>query len=220
MDCSPPGSSVHGILQARILEWAAISFPGGSSWPKDWTRIFRLAGGFFATEPPRKSTRQVLLFFKHWNYSAWRDVSILLGLGRLKAESIQSLILVWAPSKAQKPLKTLLLLYIVIFHIVHAGPGSWVLQVKCINRFDVTRQDFLLEWSLLNLGAGWHCLRGWMYSDVADILKKVSVWCESEGRSTPEREWKFQEKNSDLEESAPFLYSLGIFRWSCGSKLF
>ena len=31
MDCSPPGSSVHGILQARILEWVALSFAGGSS---------------------------------------------------------------------------------------------------------------------------------------------------------------------------------------------
>jgi len=31
MDCSPPGSSVHGILQARILEWVAISFSRGSS---------------------------------------------------------------------------------------------------------------------------------------------------------------------------------------------
>ena len=37
MDCSPPGSSVPGILQARILEWVAISFSRGSSWPKDWT---------------------------------------------------------------------------------------------------------------------------------------------------------------------------------------
>ena len=33
MDCSLPGSSVHGILQARILEWVAISYPRGSSWP-------------------------------------------------------------------------------------------------------------------------------------------------------------------------------------------
>ena len=39
MDCSPPGSSVYGILQARILEWVAISSSGGSSWPKDWTRV-------------------------------------------------------------------------------------------------------------------------------------------------------------------------------------
>ena len=35
MDCSPPGSSVHGILQARILEWVAIPFSSGSSQPRD-----------------------------------------------------------------------------------------------------------------------------------------------------------------------------------------
>ena len=38
-DCSPPGSSVHGILQARILEWVAISFSRGSSRPRDRTCI-------------------------------------------------------------------------------------------------------------------------------------------------------------------------------------
>ena len=38
-DCSPPGSSVHGILQARILEWAVISYAGGSSWPRDQTCV-------------------------------------------------------------------------------------------------------------------------------------------------------------------------------------
>ena len=39
MDCSPPGSSVHGISQARILEWVAISYSRGSSWPRDQTHI-------------------------------------------------------------------------------------------------------------------------------------------------------------------------------------
>ena len=39
MDCSPPGSSVHGISQARILEWIAISFSRGSSQPRDQTLI-------------------------------------------------------------------------------------------------------------------------------------------------------------------------------------
>ena len=39
MDCSPPGSSVHGILQVRILEWVAISFSRGSSQPRDWTSV-------------------------------------------------------------------------------------------------------------------------------------------------------------------------------------
>ena len=40
MDCSPPSSSVHGISQARILEWVAISSSGGSSQPRDWIYIF------------------------------------------------------------------------------------------------------------------------------------------------------------------------------------
>ena len=39
MDCSLPGSSVHGIFQARILEWVAISFSSGSSWPRDQTWV-------------------------------------------------------------------------------------------------------------------------------------------------------------------------------------
>ena len=47
MDCSPPGSSVHGILQARILEWVAISFSRGSSWPGDRTWVSCIAGRFF-----------------------------------------------------------------------------------------------------------------------------------------------------------------------------
>ena len=46
MDCSPPGSSVHGVLQARILEWVAIPFSRGSSWPRDWTEVFHIVGRF------------------------------------------------------------------------------------------------------------------------------------------------------------------------------
>ena len=48
MDSSPPGSSVHGILQARILEWVAISFSRGSSQPRD--RILILASPALADE--------------------------------------------------------------------------------------------------------------------------------------------------------------------------
>ena len=46
-DCRPPGSSVLGILQARILEWVAVSSSRGSSQPKERTRVSRTAGGFF-----------------------------------------------------------------------------------------------------------------------------------------------------------------------------
>ena len=47
VDCSPPGSSVHGVLQARILEWVAISFSRGSSEPRNWTHVSLIAGRRF-----------------------------------------------------------------------------------------------------------------------------------------------------------------------------
>ena len=46
-DCSPPVSSVHGILQARTLEWITIPFSRGSSWPRDQTQVSCIAGKLF-----------------------------------------------------------------------------------------------------------------------------------------------------------------------------
>ena len=57
MDFSPPGSSVHAISQATILEWAAISFPQGIFSPEGLNLVPpALAGGFFTTEPPLLGT--------------------------------------------------------------------------------------------------------------------------------------------------------------------
>ena len=55
MDCSPPGSSVHEISQARILEWVAISFSRGSSQPRDRTRVSCTAGRFFTDWATREA---------------------------------------------------------------------------------------------------------------------------------------------------------------------
>ena len=54
MDCSPLGFSVHGILQARILEWVAMP-SGGSSQPKDQTQVFHIADGFFTIWATREA---------------------------------------------------------------------------------------------------------------------------------------------------------------------
>ena len=54
MDCSSPGFLVHGILQARILEWVAIYSSSGSPDPGIGPVFHALAGGFFITEPPGK----------------------------------------------------------------------------------------------------------------------------------------------------------------------
>ena len=47
MDCSLVGSSVHGILQARILDWVDVLFSRGSSQPRDQTQVSRIANEFF-----------------------------------------------------------------------------------------------------------------------------------------------------------------------------
>ena len=59
LDCSPLGSSVHGISQARILEWVAISFSKESSWPRDRTRISYIGRWILY----HWATREALLFF-------------------------------------------------------------------------------------------------------------------------------------------------------------
>ena len=58
VDCSLQGSSVHGILQARILEWVAISFSRGSSWPRDRTRVSCIAGRCFTLWATREAPCQ------------------------------------------------------------------------------------------------------------------------------------------------------------------
>ena len=60
MDCSPPGSSVHGISQARTLQWVAIPFSVGSSPPRDQTWVSckspALQVASLSSEPPGKPT--------------------------------------------------------------------------------------------------------------------------------------------------------------------
>ena len=65
MDCNSPGSSVHGIFQARILEWVAISFSRGSSPPRDGTCVSCIVGRFFTTrETLVLIYTHVILFYK------------------------------------------------------------------------------------------------------------------------------------------------------------
>ena len=64
MDCSPPGSSVHGIFQATILKWVAMPSSRGSSWPRDWIQVSyvsSLAGGFFTTSATWKVLLHIFL---------------------------------------------------------------------------------------------------------------------------------------------------------------
>ena len=65
MDCSRPGSSVNGILQAGILEWVALSFSRGSSWPRDQTRVSCIVGRFFTIWGTRENPHEFEAPIKH-----------------------------------------------------------------------------------------------------------------------------------------------------------
>ena len=55
MDCSLQGSSIHGTFQARVLEWVAISFSRGSSWPRDRAQVSRIVGRCFTLWATREA---------------------------------------------------------------------------------------------------------------------------------------------------------------------
>jgi len=59
MEYSPPVCSVHGIIQAGILEWVAISFSRGSSQPRDQTQVSHIAADALTSEPPGKPNQLV-----------------------------------------------------------------------------------------------------------------------------------------------------------------
>ena len=81
VDCSLPGSSIHGILQARVLEWVAISFSRGSSRARDQTQVSRIAGRHFnlwaTREAPLNSRKQANLLSVFFSIS-YQSIAKLL----------------------------------------------------------------------------------------------------------------------------------------------
>jgi len=63
VDCNPPGFSVCGISQARILEYGAISFSTGSYWPRNQIPVSFIVGRSFSSEPPRRPSIYMYLSF-------------------------------------------------------------------------------------------------------------------------------------------------------------
>ena len=96
MDCILPGSSVHEIFHARVLEWVAISFSRGSSWPRDRTPVSRTAGRRFTIWATREAPKYVKYITEHWNVKRDESHIEFLIVQRVKPIYIKSsLILRW-----------------------------------------------------------------------------------------------------------------------------
>ena len=93
MDCSPLGSSLHMILQVRILEWIAMPSFRGSSQPRDQPRVFWgscIAGRFFTDEPPGKPGPK-----QTWAQSLAQSTSLLVTSGKVSSLSFSFLVIRW-----------------------------------------------------------------------------------------------------------------------------
>ena len=93
MNCSLPGSSVHGIFQARILEWVVISFSRGSSQPRDQTRVSLLQADALASEPPGKWLTSHYFIINNENImkTSFFTEAAFLGLGVLEFDYLERL---------------------------------------------------------------------------------------------------------------------------------
>ena len=73
MDCSLLGSSVHGTLQAKILEWVTIPLSRGSCWPRDWTLVSCISGRFFGHLNYPGSPVLLILTYNGIYYYFWKN---------------------------------------------------------------------------------------------------------------------------------------------------
>ena len=123
MDCSPPASSVHGILQARTLEWVAMPSSRGSSQRRDWTQVFRIQADSSLSEPPRKWYINPSNIFLWLCFPKAREITAKINKWDLRAKSLQS-----CPSlqtvAPQAPLSMVILQARILEWIAMPSPSS------------------------------------------------------------------------------------------------
>ena len=145
MDYILPGSSVHGVLQARILEWVAISFSRGSSWPRDQTWVSCMAGGFFthwATKEAKMKVRVTQSCPTLCNLMDYRVQGVLQAriLGW-----VAFLLLQWIFS-TQDSIQGLLILYQLSYQGSPQSESEWK-SLSCVWLFATPRTMQFMEFS-------------------------------------------------------------------------
>ena len=88
MDCRLSGSSIHGIFQARVLEWVAISFSRGSSRPRDRTRVSCIAGIFFTNLAIKEAQAGVKITRRKINNHRYTDDITLMAESEEELKSL------------------------------------------------------------------------------------------------------------------------------------
>ena len=103
MDCSLPGSSVHGILQARILEWVAISFSRGSSRPRNQTWVSCIGVRFFTDWTTREVPWGAILFIQVKILLRFQSIFMSIVYACMCSKSFQSCLTLCDPMNCCPP---------------------------------------------------------------------------------------------------------------------
>ena len=143
MDCSLSGSSVHGILQIRILEQVAISFSWESSWPKNQTQVSRIVRRFFtdwAMREARDPSNSEQLFPSLMSQGSLEWTKYNLGISPLGSENtmlkagpknyldqelIQRKNLIWRSYSCKEWSHMTILPYLQIYIFLHGALSIW-----------------------------------------------------------------------------------------------
>ena len=179
MDHSPPGSSVHGILQARILEWVAMPSSRGSSQPRNQTHVSCvscIAGGFFTAEPPGKPTC-LSLFRKiyqqgHCKPLVWLYLPTCYGLHVNSKSDTQILNRLnhFIFQKVMYPQFWYQLregLIILMLHLQEASPILWSLFLDFLSSSIASQASCLLVWIFSATYGSRHRADAWGNSGIA-----------------------------------------------------
>ena len=140
MDCSPPGSSVCGIFQARIPKWVAISFSRGFSWLRDQTQVSCVAGGFLTTEPPQRPICYVQTHKSDIHTHVYISVCIYTYIHTYMIYYLSYVWNIYIIYIYNIYILYLYIQYIYIFHIyIYANgfPGGWVVDNPSANAGDM-----------------------------------------------------------------------------------
>ena len=199
MDCSLPGSSVHGIFQAIVLEWIAISFSRGYCWPRDRTRVSHIVDRCFTV----------------W---ATREVYMLLNIQELVMDSLAWPAAVYGVTKSWTQLSDwtklkhlfvfLLLMCLLsqgslsgeprrvegtLFFLSYSSYSWGSLTGKVKEVFQNAGSVCILIWALLH-----ECTRMWTFTDL-----HTCEFCTLSHTSIPQFLKTFREKRKHLEQELP-----------------
>ena len=184
IDCSPPGSSVHEILWARILEWVAISFSRGSSRPRDQIHVSFSGNGFFTTELPGKPIPQFAYPLIWWWTLGLFVVLTFWGTTRLFSKAMAPLPIptssLWGFCFSH-PCQYLLLLVFIVVILVGV---KWYLTMVLIDIFLMTNNGRAFFYVLIGhsyISFGEMCsqrplIHLWLLTVLSDVVRRPAKW--------------------------------------------